>query len=64
LTIIAELPLQTGIEVQGKSIKVAFDFLAIGHEEQIPIGSNVLNHHLAIVILPFITNRSFLLNSI
>jgi hypothetical protein len=39
LTFIAELPLQTGNEVQGKSIKVAFDFFAIGHEEQIPIGS-------------------------
>jgi hypothetical protein len=39
LTFIAELPLKTGNEAQGKSFKVAFDFLAIGHEEQIPIGS-------------------------
>lgn len=36
LTITAELPLETGNGAQGKSATVAFDFTAIGHEEQIP----------------------------
>ncbi|MEH7332275.1 hypothetical protein V7161_06530 [Neobacillus drentensis] len=38
LTFTAELPVDSGNEIQGQSTKVAFDFTAIGHEEQIPIG--------------------------
>ncbi|MGG3470167.1 hypothetical protein ABES02_22110 [Neobacillus pocheonensis] len=37
LVFTVELPFETGNEAQGKSTKVAFDFIAIGHEEQIPI---------------------------
>jgi hypothetical protein len=53
ITITAELPIQTGNEVQGQSTTVAFDFTAIGHEEQIPIGDECFEH-------PFI-NRNFTL---
>ncbi|PLT35579.1 hypothetical protein [Bacillus sp. V5-8f] len=36
LTFTAELPLETGNDAQGKSTSVAFNFSAVGHEEQIP----------------------------
>lgn len=54
LTFTAELPLNTGNELQGKSAKVAFDFTAIGHEEQIPIGDQCFE--------PPFSNRNFTLH--
>lgn len=36
LTFTAQLPLNVGNDAQGKTISVAFDFTAIGHEEEIP----------------------------
>ncbi|MDN3016816.1 hypothetical protein PH210_11475 [Paenibacillus sp. BSR1-1] len=53
LTFTAELPIDTGNELQGKSTKVAFDFSAIGHEEQIPIGDQCYE--------PPFSNRNFTL---
>lgn len=50
----AELPIETGNEIQGKTTTVAFDFTAIGHEEQIPIGDQCYEP-------PFI-NRNFTLH--
>lgn len=55
LTFTAELPLDTGNGFQAKSTKIAFDFTAIGHEEQIPIGDQCFEH-------PFI-NRDFTLQN-
>ncbi len=55
LTFTAEVPINTGNEIQGKSTSVAFDFTANGHEEQIPIGDQCFEH-------PFI-NRDFTLKN-
>jgi hypothetical protein len=50
----AELPIDTGNEFQGKTTTVAFDFSAIGHEVQIPIGDQCYEP-------PFV-NRNFTLH--
>lgn len=55
LTFTAEFPINTGNDLQGKSTTVAFDFTAIGHEEQIPIGDQCFEP-------PFI-NRNFTLKN-
>ncbi|GHH98292.1 hypothetical protein [Neobacillus kokaensis] len=54
LTFTAELPIETGNELQGKSTNIAFDFSAVGHEEQIPIGDQCYEP-------PFV-NRNFTLH--
>ena len=53
LTFTAELPLQTGNDLQGKATTVSFDFTAVGHEEQIPIGDQCYE--------PPFSNRNFTL---
>jgi hypothetical protein len=54
LSFTAELPIETGNEIQGKNTTVAFDFSAVGHEEQVPIGDQCFEP-------PFI-NRNFTLH--
>ncbi|WP_066315645.1 hypothetical protein [Bacillus sp. FJAT-29814] len=55
LTFTAQLPLTTGNEAQGKTTTIAFDFSAIGHEEQIPIGDQCFE--------PPFSNRNFTLHN-
>jgi hypothetical protein len=54
LTFTVELPYETGNEAQGQSTSVAFDFTAIGHEEQIPIDGQCFE--------PPFSNRNFTLH--
>jgi hypothetical protein len=54
LTFIAELPIDSGNEYQGKTATVAFDFTAVGHEEQLPIGDGCFE--------PPFSNRNFTLH--
>lgn len=54
LTFAVELPKEAGNELQGRTARVAFDFTAVGHDEQVPVGEECFE--------PPFSNRNFTLH--